>query len=123
MCNCLIDKCLCTIGFARVEGDEDEDGIDDLENEFDYVKSEPLGFTQTGGAVGSNYGGLAGSATASKHDSSQGVDIPLLTYGEEVMNNLNSVSLTLSLSPYIVLCESFFCITLALMSSGYVLGC
>lgn len=85
----LIDNCICAIGFARVEGDEDEDDIDDLENEFDYVKSEPLGFTQNGGAVGSSYGGLAGSATTSGNDSSQGIDIPLLTYGEEVMNNLN----------------------------------
>lgn len=118
MCKCLINKCLCTIGFARVEGDEDEDGIDDLENEFDYVKSEPLGFTQTGGAVGSFYGGLAGSATTSKHDSSQGVEIPLLTYGEEVMNNLDSLSLSL----YVCLCVSFYCIILALMFSGYVLG-
>ncbi|XP_047969549.1 cellulose synthase A catalytic subunit 5 [UDP-forming]-like isoform X2 [Salvia hispanica] len=70
-------------GFARVEGDEDEDGIDDLENEFDYVKSEPVGFTQNGGAVGSVYGGLSGSATMPGHDSSQGIDIPLLTNGEE----------------------------------------
>lgn len=67
-----------------------------MENEFDYVKNEVLGFTQNGGVVGSAYGGLAGSATTSGHDASQGIDIPLLTYGEEVMDNLDLEPLSLS---------------------------
>lgn len=68
-----------------------------MENEFDYVKNEVLGFTQNGGAVGSAYGGLAGSATTSGHDSSQGFGIPLLTYGEEVMRDLLLGSLSISI--------------------------
>ncbi|KAL0349619.1 UNVERIFIED_CONTAM: Cellulose synthase A catalytic subunit [UDP-forming] [Sesamum radiatum] len=71
-------------GSPRVEGDEDEDNIDDLEHEFDYGDIEASGFTHSAGAVTSAHGGLAGSATTSKQDpSSQGLEIPLLTYGEE----------------------------------------
>lgn len=71
-----------------------------MENEFDYVKNEVLGFTQNGGAVGSAYGGLAGSATTSGHDSSQGFGIPLLTYGEEVMPALHLGFLSVSLTSH-----------------------
>ncbi|KAL0344326.1 UNVERIFIED_CONTAM: Cellulose synthase A catalytic subunit [UDP-forming] [Sesamum angustifolium] len=71
-------------GSPRVEGDEDEDNIDDLEHEFDYGDIEASGFTHSAGAVTSAHGALAGSSTTSKQDpSSQGLEIPLLTYGEE----------------------------------------
>ncbi|KAL2240172.1 cellulose synthase A catalytic subunit 2 [UDP-forming] [Sesamum indicum] len=71
-------------GSPRVEGDEDEDDVDDLEHEFDYGDIEASGFTQSAGAVTSGHGGLAGSAKTSKQDpSAQGLEIPLLTYGEE----------------------------------------
>lgn len=53
-----------------------------MENEFDYVKSEASGFNQNAGALASGYGGLATT-------SGQGIDIPLLTYGEEVLNDLD----------------------------------
>lgn len=68
-------------GSPRVDGDEEEDDIDDLEHEFDYGDIDALGSQQYSGAVPSTRGGLASS---SGHDSStQNLDIPLLTYGEE----------------------------------------
>ncbi|KAK4411596.1 Cellulose synthase A catalytic subunit [UDP-forming] [Sesamum angolense] len=74
-------------GSPRVEGDEEEDEIDDLEHEFDYGNIEASSFTQVVGAMPSGRGGHAGStgsATSSKNDSSsQGLEFPLLTYGEE----------------------------------------
>ncbi|KAL8473748.1 hypothetical protein ACS0TY_029882 [Phlomoides rotata] len=66
-------------GFPRVEGDEDEEDVDDLDKEFDYAKDEAFGFSQYAGAT-SIHGGLAAT---SSHDSPQGLNIPLLTYGEE----------------------------------------
>ncbi|KAI3461973.1 hypothetical protein Pfo_018636 [Paulownia fortunei] len=72
-------------GSPRVEGDEEEDEIDDLEHEFDYGNIEATGFTQSVGAIPSGRARSTGSATSSKHDSSsQGLEIPLLTYGEEI---------------------------------------
>ncbi|KAL2531327.1 Cellulose synthase A catalytic subunit 6 [UDP-forming] [Abeliophyllum distichum] len=74
-------------GSPRVEGDEEEDDIDDLEHEFDYGNIEVSGLTQSAGvipAVRGGHVGSSGSATGSRHDSSsQGLEIPLLTYGEE----------------------------------------
>ncbi|XP_009758840.1 cellulose synthase A catalytic subunit 2 [UDP-forming] [Nicotiana tabacum] len=74
-------------GSPRVEGDEEEDDIDDIEHEFDYSVGS---LSRHGsGPVPSVYGGSghAGSyenATSSKQDSSTpGIEIPLLTYGEE----------------------------------------
>lgn len=75
-------------GSPRVEGDEEEDDIDDIEHEFDYGVGS-LG-RQGSGRVPSVYGGSGhtGSyenATSSRQDSSTpGIEIPLLTYGEEV---------------------------------------
>lgn len=78
------------LGSPRVEGDEEEDDIDDLEHEFDYGDIDALGPQQYFGAVPSTRGGLASS---SGHDSStQHLDIPLLTYGEEVIGlSVNSL--------------------------------
>ncbi|KAL0424463.1 UNVERIFIED_CONTAM: Cellulose synthase A catalytic subunit [UDP-forming] [Sesamum radiatum] len=74
-------------GSPRVEGDEEEDDIDDLEHEFDYGNIEASSFTQVVGAMPSGCGGHAGStgsATSLKNDSSsQRLEFPLLTYGEE----------------------------------------
>ncbi|OIT31343.1 PREDICTED: cellulose synthase A catalytic subunit 2 [UDP-forming]-like [Nicotiana attenuata] len=74
-------------GSPRVEGDEEEDDIDDIEHEFDYSVGS---LSRNGsGPVPPVYGGSghAGSyenATSSKQDSSTpGIEIPLLTYGEE----------------------------------------
>ncbi|KAL0391512.1 UNVERIFIED_CONTAM: Cellulose synthase A catalytic subunit [UDP-forming] [Sesamum latifolium] len=60
-------------GSPRVEGDEEEDEVDDLEHEFDYGNIEASSFTQVVGAISSGRGGHAGStgsATSSKNDSS-----------------------------------------------------
>ncbi|KAH6808234.1 cellulose synthase 6 [Perilla frutescens var. frutescens] len=60
-------------GSPRVEGDEEEDEIDDLEHEFDYENAET-----------SVHDGSTRPATISNHNSSsQGLEIPLLKYGEE----------------------------------------
>ncbi|GAA0143669.1 DNA-binding transcription factor [Lithospermum erythrorhizon] len=72
-------------GSPRVEGDEEEDGIDDLEHEFDYENVEAL---QTSHHTNlTNRGDHAGSsrnASCSILESlDQGYEVPLLTYGEE----------------------------------------
>lgn len=66
-------------GSPRVEGDEEEDDIDDLEHEFDYnyIDAAAPHNIARGGEASSSAGGISG------HDSSHGLDIPLLTYGEE----------------------------------------
>lgn len=80
-----IDVWVLISGSPRVEGDEEEDDTDDIEYEFDYGVGT-LG-RQGSGPVPSVYGGSghAGSyenASSSREDSS--MEIPLLTYGEEV---------------------------------------
>ncbi|XAR73241.1 Cellulose synthase (UDP-forming) [Bertholletia excelsa] len=75
-------------GSPRVEGDEDEDGIDDLEHEFDF---EALGPQQAlGRMVSGNLNAAHGGNTSSsgipaysEHKTSHPPEIPLLTYGEE----------------------------------------
>lgn len=79
-------------GSPRVEGDEDEDDIDDLDNEFDYGDPDALGphpmsesmlsgRMQTGRGSNSNASGIPANM---EHESSLNSEIPLLTYGEEV---------------------------------------
>ncbi|XP_009350646.2 cellulose synthase A catalytic subunit 2 [UDP-forming] [Pyrus x bretschneideri] len=78
-------------GSPRVEGDEEEDDIDDLDNEFNCGNLDALGPHQVAESVlsarlnvgrSSNYN--ARIPTHSEHESSPlGSEIPLLTYGEE----------------------------------------
>ncbi|XP_068337212.1 cellulose synthase A catalytic subunit 2 [UDP-forming]-like [Pyrus communis] len=78
-------------GSPRVEGDEEEDDIDDLDNEFNCGNLDALGPHQVAESAlsarlnvgrGSNYN--ARIPTHSEHESSPlGSEIPLLTYGEE----------------------------------------
>nr|XP_008338760.2 cellulose synthase A catalytic subunit 2 [UDP-forming] isoform X2 [Malus domestica] len=78
-------------GSPRVEGDEEEDDIDDLDNEFNCGNLDALGPHQVAESVlsarlnvgrGSNYN--ARIPAHSEHESSPlGSEIPLLTYGEE----------------------------------------
>ena len=91
-----------TTGSPRVEGDEEEDDIDDLDNEFDYDALDPQQVTEamltahlnTGR---SSYPNPSGMPVRSELDSSPpSSQIPLLTYGEEV-------SLSSLLSIYIYL--------------------
>ena len=64
-------------GSPRVDGDEEEDDIDDLENEFDMA--EAMLSTRL------NVGTVPGITTPSEVDTaSVATEIPLLTYGQEV---------------------------------------
>lgn len=67
-------------GSPRVEGDEEEDGTDDLEHEFDYGDIESMGLKHHS-SVNSLYGYSGGVTTNSKQE--QTFNMPLLTYGEE----------------------------------------
>ncbi|CAN4114164.1 unnamed protein product [Withania somnifera] len=69
-------------GSPRVEGDEEEDDTDDIEYEFDYGVGT-LG-RQGSGPVPSAYGGSEHASSSRQESSSPGIEIPLLTYGEEV---------------------------------------
>ncbi|XP_028765969.1 cellulose synthase A catalytic subunit 6 [UDP-forming] [Neltuma alba] len=64
-------------GSPRVEGDEDEDDIDDLDNEFDYGDPDALGPHPMSEST------LSGIPGNLEHESSLNSEIPLLTYGEE----------------------------------------
>ncbi|CAN4114160.1 unnamed protein product [Withania somnifera] len=68
-------------GSPRVEGDEEEDDTDDIEYEFDYGVGT-LG-RQGSGPVPSAYGGSEHASSSRQESSSPGIEIPLLTYGEE----------------------------------------
>ena len=79
-----------TAGSPRVEGDEEEDDIDDLEHEFDYGNFDGLSPEQVAEAMLSsrmNTGrDISGIPTHGELDSSPlSSKIPLLTYGEEVI--------------------------------------
>ncbi|KAF7840058.1 cellulose synthase A catalytic subunit 6 [UDP-forming]-like isoform X1 [Senna tora] len=69
-------------GSPRVEGDEDEDDIDDLDNEFDYANPEGLG-PQVSETVLSGRNGSGIPPNVEHQSSHLNSEIPLLTYGEE----------------------------------------
>ncbi|XP_073142642.1 cellulose synthase A catalytic subunit 6 [UDP-forming]-like [Henckelia pumila] len=70
-------------GSPRVDGDEDEDEFDDLENEFE--RKDPLHFSGSGIYGRNNIGRSASRITDSSdtHPSHVNSEIPLLTYGQE----------------------------------------
>ncbi|PRQ24667.1 putative hexosyltransferase chromatin regulator PHD family [Rosa chinensis] len=79
-------------GSARVEGDEEEDDIDDLENEFDIASNDRRDPHQIAAAVlaarlnigrGSQVHGSGISTPAEFDTASMASEIPLLTYGQE----------------------------------------
>ncbi|GAB2224350.1 hypothetical protein Droror1_Dr00005105 [Drosera rotundifolia] len=76
-------------GSPRVDGDEEEDDIDDIENELDYRgygrEHEYMSESVASGRVNTLAASItSGLATPSELDTSAVVaDIPLLTYGEE----------------------------------------
>ncbi|KAK6922888.1 Cellulose synthase, RING-type zinc finger [Dillenia turbinata] len=76
-------------GSARVEGDEEEDDVDDLDNEFDFGNLDKLGRQHAAEAAFSSRlntgrGFHTDASSRSELDSSPlGPVIPLLTYGEE----------------------------------------
>ncbi|XP_013611243.1 PREDICTED: cellulose synthase A catalytic subunit 6 [UDP-forming]-like [Brassica oleracea var. oleracea] len=69
-------------GSPRVENDEEEDDIDDIDNEFDYMNNGGIGFDQVseGMSVSRRHSGFPQSDLDSAPPGSQ---IPLLTYGDE----------------------------------------
>lgn len=82
-------------GSPRVEGDEEEDDIDDLEHEFDYGNVESFGGQPMAASVLSalvnnrsgSHTNTYGVTSGSEMDTSPlDPEIPLLTYGEEVRN-------------------------------------
>ncbi|KAJ7945298.1 Cellulose synthase [Quillaja saponaria] len=87
-------------GCPRVEGDEDEDDIDDLDNEFDY---DALGPQQVSEAMlsGRLNSSASGISTQVKHEASLlNSEIPLLTYGEED-SEISSDHHALVVPPYV----------------------
>ncbi|KAL2503708.1 putative cellulose synthase A catalytic subunit 9 [UDP-forming] [Abeliophyllum distichum] len=75
-------------GSPRVDGDEDEDEFDDLDNEFDYNSNErrdPHQISEAALSARLNIGrSTSGITTPSELDSTAiGTEIPLLTYGQE----------------------------------------
>ncbi|KAF7834193.1 cellulose synthase A catalytic subunit 6 [UDP-forming] [Senna tora] len=96
-------------GSPRVEGDEEEDDIDDLDNEFDYGNPDALGphgmpestlsgCLHTGRGSNSNANGMPANL---EHESSPlNSEIPLLTYGEED-SEISSDRHALIVPPYI----------------------
>ncbi|KAL6518502.1 Cellulose synthase A catalytic subunit 2 UDP-forming [Orobanche gracilis] len=80
-------------GSPRVEGDDDEDDVDDLEHEFDYGDVEVSGFPQNGGSMNSVHADGVGGSGARRDLASQSFEIPLLTYEEnaDIVNNQNAI--------------------------------
>ncbi|XP_062097171.1 cellulose synthase A catalytic subunit 6 [UDP-forming] [Humulus lupulus] len=72
-------------GSPRVEGDEEEDDIDDIDNEFEYGNYDALGPHQVNeGMLPARHGSQYHSSAIPERESSPpGSEIPLLTYGEE----------------------------------------
>lgn len=69
-------------GSPRVDGDEEEDEFDDLDNEFDLPHSDSEAMLSSRLNIGTNVSGFATPSDA------YGVnpEIPRLTYGQEVIN-------------------------------------
>ncbi|OIW19999.1 hypothetical protein TanjilG_31913 [Lupinus angustifolius] len=95
-------------GSPRVEGDEEEDDIDDLDNEFDYGYRDAFGLQTTSDSVlfGSRHArrdssySMSGISPSLELDSSLlNSEIPLLTYGEEDLD-ISSDQHALIVPPY-----------------------
>lgn len=75
-------------GSPRVEGDEEEDDIDDIDNEFEYGNLDASGPHSV--AEGAH---PYSSAIPERESAPLGSEIPLLTYGEEVILSSGVVTL------------------------------
>lgn len=82
-------------GSPRVEGDDEEEGIDDLENEFEFginnqgdprYVAEAMLSSRLNVGRGSHPNASCVSTPLELDSSSVTPEIPLLTYGEEVKN-------------------------------------
>ncbi|EPS66740.1 hypothetical protein M569_08032, partial [Genlisea aurea] len=85
-------------GSPRVEGDEDEDGADDLEHEFDYGDMQALGFLQGAGTSTIYRGSAVSSVNPGQDSTALNPEIPLLAYGDEdvdsAADNQNAIIVT-----------------------------
>lgn len=68
------------LGSPRVDGDDDEDDVDDLENEFDYV--------QGSGKTRHQWQGDDSEISSSSRRHESGQPIPRLTNGHQVSDYL-----------------------------------
>ncbi|XP_009765335.1 cellulose synthase A catalytic subunit 2 [UDP-forming]-like [Nicotiana tabacum] len=70
-------------GSPRVEGDDEEDEFDDLDNEFDPQQTAEAALSARL-SIGRGHPNASGTATPSEMDpAALGTEIPLLTYGQE----------------------------------------
>ncbi|XP_008785840.2 cellulose synthase A catalytic subunit 5 [UDP-forming]-like [Phoenix dactylifera] len=96
-------------GSARVEGDEEEDGDDDIEKEFNFGNFDAKETLSVSGSkhhsqpsIGQS--SFTGSVTGTSHVHNPSfytnIDVPLLTYGEEV-DGISSDHHALVIPPYV----------------------
>lgn len=103
----LTEVCNCSSGSPRVEGDEEDDGIDDLDFEFDYrsgLASEQV--SDTFSRRNSEF-----DLASAQH----GSQIPLLTYGDEVCSLYSLV--------YSLLCFALHCLLNPHCPGSFLLLC
>nr|GMD02495.1 cellulose synthase A catalytic subunit 2 [UDP-forming]-like [Ipomoea batatas] len=70
-------------GCPRVEGDEEEDDIDDLEHEFDYSDIDATGPNAAERTIPASHGHGYHASSSGNNTPTPGLEIPLLTYREE----------------------------------------
>ena len=85
-------NCKRIAGCARVEGDEEEDGVDDLENEFNFVgrrrDTQDMQYIAEGMLQGHMTYGRAGDADMLPQVVNTMPSVPLLTNGQMVPNHI-----------------------------------
>lgn len=70
-----VNKFVIILGSPRVEGDDEEEEFDDIENEFNYAQGKSKARRQW-------QGDDTDLSSSSRHESQQ--PIPLLTHGQQV---------------------------------------
>lgn len=84
------------LGSPRVDGDDEEDDVDDIENEFNYARGNSKARRQWQGED-------ADLSSSSRHEPQQ--PIPLLTNGQPVSDE-NCIHYLFSLVVYLMMCIS-----------------
>lgn len=75
-----------------MDGDDDEEDVDDIDNEFNYAQGNSKARQQWQGED-------AGLSSSSRHESQQ--PIPLLTNGQQVSNRCACVVILVTLSVFL----------------------
>lgn len=82
-----LNHCLVNVlGSPRVDGDDEEEDVDDIDNEFNYAQGNSKARQQW-------QGDDTGLSSSSRHESQQ--PIPLLTNGQPVSDNVLMLSFLL----------------------------